>query len=365
MRLTQLAFLRRTAVATVLAVAGLAAGSARAGFTYAYQFGTSGSGNGQFREPADLATDTAGNIYVSDSQNSRVEEFTNAGIFIRAFGSRGSGTGQFVGATQGVAVDSTGNVFISDVSGGRIQEFSNTGTFIRTFGSQGSGTGQFNGPAGMAIDAAGNVFVVDNGNDRVEVFTNTGTFVRSFGLPGSGNGRLIYPTNLAIDAAGNVFVTDTGNSRVVEFTAAGTFIRAFGSAGSGDGQFGLGGAGSPFGVSIDAVGNVYVGDTRNFRVQEFTNTGTFIQAFGSVGTGDGQFGNGQFGGPSGVVVDASGKVFVSDYNNNRIEAFISPSVVPEPGSLCLFATGVAFALGARSWRRRRESRGRQDHGPRG
>ena len=78
--------------------------------------------------------------------------------------------------------------------------------------------------------------------------------------------------------------------------AAGTFLFKFGSLGTGDGQFD-----SPWGVAVDAAGNVYVADYSNHRIQKFTSTGTFLAKWGSLGSGDGQFSS-----PIGVAMDASG-----------------------------------------------------------
>ncbi|RJQ46348.1 MAG: CSLREA domain-containing protein [Nitrospiraceae bacterium] len=82
--------------------------------------------------------------------------------FIGAWGSAGSGNGQFNGP-QGIAVDSSGNVYVSQIFDYRIQKFKSDSTYITQWGSQGSGNGQFNGPQGVAVDSSGNVYVVDNG----------------------------------------------------------------------------------------------------------------------------------------------------------------------------------------------------------
>ena len=87
--------------------------------------------------------------------------------------------------------------------------------------------------------------------------------------------------------------------------------------GSGDGQF----FGGPLGVAVDGSGNVFVTDRYNARIQEFTNTGTFLTKWGSFGSGDGQFGSNS---PTAVAVDASGDVFVADNGNNRVQKFACP-----------------------------------------
>jgi len=119
------------------------------------------------------------------------------------------------------------------------------------------------------------------------------------------------PFGVEADSSGNVFVADTRNDRIQKFTNTGTFIRKWGSTGFGNGQFS-----NPGGVAVDSSGNVFVANIFNERIQKFSNTGTFINKWGSEGTGDGQFDN-----PIDVAVDSSGNVFVADTFNNRIEKF--------------------------------------------
>jgi DNA-binding beta-propeller fold protein YncE len=88
---------------------------------------------------------------------------------------------------DGVAIDPKDNVFVADTHNHRIQEFTNTGTFIREWGDRGTGNGQFNGPVGVSIDSNGNVFVADTYNHRIQKFTNTGKFIREWGDRGNGN----------------------------------------------------------------------------------------------------------------------------------------------------------------------------------
>jgi DNA-binding beta-propeller fold protein YncE len=251
------------------------------------------------------------------------------GTFLTKWGSEGSGDGQFQ-YPAGIAVDGSGNVLVADSGNHRIQKFSNTGTFVTTWGSQGAGDGQFYYPRGVAVDASGNIYVADSGNQRVQKFTSDGTFLAKWGSYGSGNGQFTFgPFGVAVDGSGHVFTTDwdqmcypfwgceTISPRVQKFSDTGTFLTAWGSAGDGDGQFN-----TLYGVAVDGSGNVYVADWGNARVQKFTNTGSFILELGNYGSGDGQF---TF--PFAVAVDSHGHVFVTDTDNNitdtpaRVEKF--------------------------------------------
>jgi DNA-binding beta-propeller fold protein YncE len=86
--------------------------------------------------------------------------------------------------------------------------------FVGAWGSYGSGPGQFNGPIGVAVDNAGHVYVADARNQRIQKFTADGTFLTMWGTYGSGPGQFKGPSYLAIDAANNVYVTDFENFRV-------------------------------------------------------------------------------------------------------------------------------------------------------
>ena len=138
--------------------------------SYATKWGSEGSGDGQFRRPAEVAVDSSGNVYVVDFGNSRIPVFDRDGNFKTKWGSEGSGDGQFR-YPVGVAVDSAGNVYVADQSNHRIQVFDRDGNFKTKWGSEGSGDGQFRVPRGVAVDSAGNVYVVDFGNSRIQKFT--------------------------------------------------------------------------------------------------------------------------------------------------------------------------------------------------
>src|SRR5580658_2937146 len=156
---------------------------------------------------------------------------------------------------------------------GRIQEFTNSGDFIAAWGSYGTGDGQLSYPFGVAVDSKGNVFVSDNGNNRIEKFSSTGAFITKWGTAGAGLGQFVSPYGVAVDASDNVYVSDGGcegcqtdnaNNRIEKFTNDGRFITSWGSYGIFDGQFN-----TPDGVAVDANGNVYVADDLNQRVQVF------------------------------------------------------------------------------------------------
>ncbi len=272
-------------------------------------------------------------------------KFTSAGTFVTTWGTLGYGNGQFR-SPSGVAVDSSGYVYVTDEEGWGVQKFTSTGTFVTKWGQIGTGNGQFNYPGGVTVDSSGNVYVADTGNHRIQKFTSTGVFVTTWGSEGTGNGQFSEPGGVAVDSSGNVYVADTGNRRVQKFTSTGAFVAKWGSEGTGNGQFS-----NPGAVAVDGSGNVYVADSGFFdydeenpgghRVQKFTSTGTFVTTWGTVGGG-----NGQFYLPRGVAVDSSGKVYVAEVANHRVQRFRPADAVDPTVDLRVPAAGAVFEVGA-------------------
>ncbi len=280
---------------------------------YVSQFGTLGSDPGELYYPSAIDTDSAGNLWVADAGNSRIEKFSASGRFLAAYGSEGTGDGQFIWPL-GLAVNqSTGDIYIADTGNERIQQFSPEGRFIRAFGTSGSRTGQLSYPLGLAIDAGGDVWVADTGNSRVQQFSSTGTYISSFGRGGWGTGAFIEPSDLAITDE-RVYVTDYGlyGGRVQEFSPAGAFEHQFGhSIGGGDEQLSY-----PLGIAAQpGTGDLYVLDTGHSRVAVFDAEGDYQGEFGTEGSG-----NGQFYGPWGIAL-GNEAIFVADSENNRVQEF--------------------------------------------
>lgn len=294
-------------------------GSAAAACNFLSTLASIGSADGQVLSPRGITTDAAGNVYVADTANTRVQKFNSSGAFVLKFGTGGSANGQFI-SPFGVALDSAGNIYVTDAtpeprSNGFVQKFNSSGTFLAAWGT----SGQFlNGAGGVAVDSASNVYVAHPSGNRIFKFTSTGTLITTLGSAGSGNGQLNGPSGLAIDAADNLYVSEIGNNRVQVFTSAFTFVRKFGTAGAADGQFN-----APLALAVDGSGNVHVADTGNSRIQVFDSTGNFISSCGTAGSG-----NNEFVGPQGIAADASGNVYVGDTGNDRVQKFGPPSATP-------------------------------------
>ncbi|NLA32272.1 MAG: DUF3344 domain-containing protein, partial [Methanomicrobiales archaeon] len=125
------------------------------------------------------------------------------------------------------------------------------------------------------------------------------------------DGDFDTPSGIAVDAIGNIYVADRLNWRIQKFDGAGNFLTKWGSPGSEDGEFQ-----QPAGVTVDTTGNVYVVDEFNYRIQKFDSNGNFLTKWGSQGSGDGEFQR-----PEGITTDTAGDIYVVDASNCRIQKF--------------------------------------------
>jgi streptogramin lyase len=192
-------------------------------------WGSYGSGTGQMANRLAVAPDDAGNVYVGDSGNYRIEKFDATGSFITAWGTAGPGPGQLGHTFYRIATHGTTTVYVADTNNNRVQHFDSSGVLVGTWGDQRVG-GEFNSPVGITSDASGNIYVADSGNDRVQKFDGQGTFLTMWGSSGTGEGQFGSPNGIATDQSGNVYVADYSNSRIQKFDSTGTFITTWGSS---------------------------------------------------------------------------------------------------------------------------------------
>ncbi|HEY7871545.1 MAG TPA: 6-bladed beta-propeller [Rudaea sp.] len=223
-----------------------------------------------------VAYDSAENVYVTAYFSNQVFKFDKFGNYLLQWGSSGTGNGQF-SSPYGIAIDDSDNVYVADSSNNRIQKFTANGAYLLQWGSAGNGNGQFSSPGSIATDGSW-IYVSDEVNDRVQKFSFSGGYVRQWGSAGTGNGQMQNPAGIAVDRKRNqVYVAEYGNSRVQQFTVFGDFIKVIADSTSGTGQLS-----NPVGMAIDQHGNVYVADRGNNRVVHYNDNGTYLSNFASA-----------------------------------------------------------------------------------
>jgi sugar lactone lactonase YvrE len=325
---------------------------------------------------------TTGKVFITDTYNNRVLRFTSvaaaaSGSAAEAVLGQPDFTSYTAATTQsgmyypyGVAVDAFGNLFVVDLRNSRVLRFANAATAANganaaaVLGQANYTTATFattqssmNYPSGVAVDATGNLYVGDENNHRVLRFANAATKPSGANADGvlgqpdftsstaaTTQSGMFYPAEIAVDAVGTLYVPDYRNHRVLRFANAATKPNGanadgilgqpdFTSSTAATTQSSMNG---PFGVAVDATGNLYVAEVSNRRVLRFTNAATKPNGANA----DGVLGQATFttatsattqsgmAGTCSVSVDAAGNLYVADTYNNRVLRF---NAVPSVG----------------------------------
>jgi tripartite motif-containing protein 71 len=264
---------------------------------------------GQFASPAGLAVDAAGNLYVADSYNHRVQRITPSGD-VSILGRRGTGPGEFLNP-QAVVTGSDLGFYVLEQGGCRVQRFGPHGEWHGAFGSRGSGRGQMLAPTSMAWGPGGSLFVADTGNNRIVKWTSTTVCVDAYPRPHDPS--LIRPLGIAVDRAGQVWVAETPRHRLLILDALLRPLRTVGSEGIEPGQFV-----EPHGLVVASDGTVLVADTGNHRVQVLDQDGSPLQSLLGSSRTQRAAGVGSLNAPTALALRGEDEAYVSDTGNNRV-----------------------------------------------
>ena len=249
----------------------------------------------------------------------------------------------------GVAVDTSGNVYVSDTSADTIQKISSSGSVTTVAGlsgqtgtADGGGTAAlFNDPIGIFSTSDGTLSVTDNANATIRRITSAGvvsTFAGSTANRGNNDATgtaatFSSPIGIAQDASGNLYVADATNNTVRKITSTGVVTTLAGSAGVAGTTDGSGSAARfnhPTGLTVDGSGNIYVSDSTNNTIRKITSSGavtTLAGLAGVMGAADGTGNGALFNNPGGLAVDGSGNIYVADTGNSAVRKITPAGVV--------------------------------------
>ncbi len=339
--------------------------------TLAGQAGTNGFRDGTgtnalFSTPKGVAVDSAGNVYVADFDYCIIRVITPAGVvntiagYPSPLGGTNDGTNSFAlfDDPSGVAVDSAGNLYVADQGNDTIRMITPVGTnwvvttiagTAETLGTDDGTNALFDAPTAVAVDTNGNIYVADFNNDTIRMITPTNTpggtnwtvstMAGEADNPGltdatGTNAQFSGPEGVAVDAIGNVYVGDSANNIIRKITSAAVVSTIAGSGSVSQGR--TDGTGSeaqfynPEGAAVDNAGNVYVADTVNNVIRKITSlavVSTIAGEAGVSGTNDGAGSEAEFSGPTGVAADGAGNVYVADFGNNTIRKITPAGLV--------------------------------------
>ncbi|MBL7749298.1 MAG: IPT/TIG domain-containing protein [Chitinophagaceae bacterium] len=280
--------------------------------------------------PSGITKDAAGNLFVCDRDNHRILKITPAGVSaVFAGGTMGftNGTGVAAQFNQpyAITIDGAGNLYVGDRINHAIRKITSAGV-VTTLAGNGSagfvnGTGSaasFAEPLGVTVDAAGNVFVADYLNSAIRKVTSAGVVTTVTTVP------QIF--GITVDAAGNLYFTEYGQHKVSKYSSTGTYSVLAGDASGGNAD-GTGAAARfnfPAGILLDATGNLYVTETINHRIRKITPAGVVTTIAGNTGGyADGAGVSALFDSPIAICGDfANSTAFIADFNNHKIRKMI-------------------------------------------
>ncbi len=332
------------------------AGNGTAGYSGDGSAATAASLDG----PGGIAFDGSGNIFVSDYNNHTIRKISPSGIITTIAGNGFSGfSGDGGPATNAqlsnpakIALDSIGNLYVADFSNNRIRRISVSGIITTVAGN---GVGGYNGdgiaatsaklhnPSGVFLDHTGSIFIADYSNNRIRKVSASGiiTTVAGNGIAGSlGDGGMATaaeinnPWGASVDATGNIYIADAANNKIRKVVVSG-IINTFAGTGipgfSGDGALATAAKlDNPGGVIFDSLGNIYIDDQFNGRVRKVAATGII-----STIAGNGIAGYGGDGGPATAAeinlsneigLDHYDNLFICDNSNHRVRKISECSI---------------------------------------
>ena len=274
---------------------------------YIAHTGSRGTGPGQFTSPSCVFMD-AGAVNVCDTFAFKLLRFTVNGAGVPSFAGVIGGTRPAPGGFNqpfGVAYGPAGEMYVTDLFNQRIQKFAPDGSFEREWGSFGSSPGSMQFPRGITVSPDGQTVVLTNSeNNRIDLFTPTGGFIKSIKPAGQVMG---WPHQTAMATDGSLWIADTNKNRVLHVAQDGTVLHNWNGGGT---------VKAPRGIALDAAGDVYVSNSGANRVDKYSQSGTLLSTLATVGTGAKNVRQ-----PWNLAIVGTGaaqRLYITDGTNNRI-----------------------------------------------
>ena len=296
----------------------------------------------RFNKPRAMARGTDGVLYVADTANQVIRKIgtdgtvsTLAGAAGLAGHADGAGSAARFSNPAGIAVDASGTIYVGDTGNDIIRRVTASGDVTTLAGNpgapgivDGSGTtAQFRAPRGIAILSNGNLIVADTGNNVLRVVTSAGVVTT---VTEVGGGTLLNPYGVAVGASNLVFLTSTGNHTVRTETLGGVVTTLAGTnnlSGFADGTGSAARFFFPEGIAVDSAGSAFIGDTLNDTIRKIATSGQVVTIGGTPGVAgpdDGIGAAARFDSPTGLVIDNTGTIYVLDTDNSTIRRGVPP-----------------------------------------
>jgi len=267
------------------------------------EWGTGGRNYGEFWWPSSIAIDSLDNVYVADEALQRISIFDQKGKFLDKWGVKGSLDGQ-LGRPSCIRFDLKENLWLTDSANHKVQQFTKEGEFLSAWGERGKNPGHFEGPWGLALTSTGDIYVSDWGNDRIQRYSRMGQFIDEF----YGNfeeTRIHRPAGLVAGEDGNIYVADWGNEQVKVIGPNGELVASI----RGDS------VDSKWAADYFAV-NPEEGQLR-YESNLFPELDPPARRDREISAGV----EGYFWGPSAVMLDDSGRLYVADSLRHRLQVY--------------------------------------------
>ncbi len=321
-----------------------------AAHNFLLEWGSRGGGPGQFSEPCSIAISSDGIVYVQDFRRDLIQMFDTTGKYLGRLGKRGIGAVQF-NDTGWISVDQSGTIWSADWGNDRVMAINPDGSLKTGWGEFGTEPGQFTEVIDAVSDSNGHVYTAEMGAERIQVFDESGHLLTI--IEDKGDNGFMVPGALAVDSDGNLYVADFGRGQLLKFqvdfsaltpapsvlgrmTSSDPAAPATSGVPGSNAQFlwSTADAGQEYGamtsMTVAPDGTIWMVDAGKDAIQIFGADGTYIEQWGSAGSGPGQFDFVEdrmsfdlYSRVGQVLFLSDGGFVVSDPGNGRVQRFDS------------------------------------------